>query len=109
MYLNKIFVSSTERIITRSPSTNNTFDIELQHPQPRQRQRFNQNLENNDNNDQYYAYAYSIPPKQEEFYSSEPNQRLSINNLVKIPTNLSTISPPNPLIMSSSPAVVEEK
>jgi len=108
MYFNKIFVSSTERIIARSPSTN-AFDIELQHPQPRQRQRFNQNLENNDNNDQYYAHAYSIPSKQEEFYSSEPNQRLSINNLVKIPTNLSSVSAPGPLIMSSSPVVVEEK
>jgi hypothetical protein len=89
MYFNKIYLSSTEQIITRS-SPANTFNIELQHRQPRRRQVFDRNNEN-DNKDKHHAHAYSIQTKQEEFYSSDPDQLTSNNNLMTIPTNLPTI------------------
>jgi hypothetical protein len=107
-YLNKNYSSSTEHIITKS-SPDHAFDIELQHPQPRRRQMFDRNTENDINNDQYHTNGYSLSPKQDQFFSSGPNQFSTRNNIVTIPANISTILPPDSIMMSSSPIVVEEK
>ncbi len=108
MYFNKIYSSSTERIITRTPSTN-TFDIELEHPQPRRRQIIDHNHDN-DNKEQHYARAYSVPPsKQEEIYSSESDQLSLKNNIVTISVNVPTRTPTDSIIVPPTPEVVEEK
>ena len=108
MYFNKIYSSSTERIITRS-SPNDTFDIELQHPQPRRRQTFDRTNDNDDNKDQYFTRDYSLPPKQEDFYSSDLDRLPSINSIVTMPTTISTILSPDSIIVPSLPEIVEEK
>jgi len=74
MYFNKIYSSSTEHIITRSPS-NNAFDIELQHPQPRRRQTLDYNHENDNNEDEYFARAYSIPQRELDQNRENDNNR----------------------------------
>jgi hypothetical protein len=107
-YFNKIYSSSTERIIARSPSTG-TFDIELQHPQPRRRQTFDYNHENDNEKDQYGARAYSMPPIPGEFQSFDPEQSARKNSVVTIPTNLPSITAPDPpLIVSPTPEIIEE-
>jgi hypothetical protein len=109
MYFNKIYSSSTERIISRSPSTN-TFDIELQHPQPRRRQTIDHNHENDINKEQYYGSPYSIlTPKQQDGFASESDQFSSRDNVFTIPTNFPIITAPDPIIGPASPEVVEEK
>ncbi|CAF1289988.1 unnamed protein product [Adineta steineri] len=109
MYFNKIYASSTERIVTRSSSSNDAYDIELQHPQPRRRQISDHYQENDDMKDQHFARAYSVPSNQTQFYSSSPDQTSSMNNIVTIPTNLPSFMSPDPFITSSLPTVVEEK
>ena len=110
MYFNKVYSSSTEHIITGSPS-NNTFDVELQHPQPqtRRRQIFDPNYVPADSKNEHHARAYSLPQKREEFHLSERGLPPSINNMVTLPANLPTISSAEPILLSSTPLVVEEK
>ncbi|CAF0775038.1 unnamed protein product [Rotaria sp. Silwood1] len=105
MYLNKIYSNSNDHISGKSSSTDR-FDIELQDSQPRRRQTMN----DDHNQDQYYASSSrSIPAKQEEFLSSKAERLSPINNNVEIPRNISTISSPDPILISSLPVVVEEK
>lgn len=108
MYCNKIYSISAERIITRSPS-NNTFDIEMQHPQPRRRQVSDQNLGIDQDRDYHEARIYSIPPEEEgQFRPYTPEELAFKNNLHAIPTDLSNLESP-PLVVSSTPEIVEEK
>ncbi len=110
MFFNKIYSSSTEHIVGK-PSSNNTFDIELQQPQPRRRQNLDHDHHhvNDLNKDQNYPRAYSLPARQHEFHSSEPDQLPSTNNIVTIPTHLPTISSSDPILIPSLPVVIEEK
>lgn len=108
MHLSRVYSSSTERIITRS-SSNSTFDIELQHPQPRRRQTFDLSHENDYENDQYRTDGFSMKPKQEEFTLSNPEYLSFKNSVAPIPTNLPSISAPDPLLMvPRTPEIIEE-
>lgn len=108
MYFNKIYSISTERIITRSPA-NNTFDIEMQHPQPRRRQIVDQNQEIDLDRDHHPTRIYSIPPAEEnQFRSYEPEEFSMKNNLHVIPTDVSNVESP-PILISSTPEILEEK
>ena len=109
MYFNKIYSRSTERIITRTP-LNNTFDIELQHPQPRRRQTIDQHHENNHDIDPYGVRTFSIPsPKPEEFHLSESHPRSLRNNFTTTPTNPLFITTPESSIIPPAPEIVEER
>lgn len=109
MYCNKIYSISTERIITRTQS-NNTFDIELQHPQPRRRQIIDTNHVNDQDRDQYEVRMYSIPPGEETDLGPLESDPLSLmkNNLLAIPTNISAVESV-PVVVSSIPEIIEEK
>jgi hypothetical protein len=108
MYFNRVYSCSTERIITRSPSTG-TFDIELENPQPRRRQTFDLGPQNDHGNDQYETYAYAIQPKQEIFAPPDPDYLSLKNSAVKVPTNLPNVSTSNPLgTAPPMPEIVEE-
>lgn len=112
MYFNKFYASSTERIITRSPASFDSFDIELQHPQTLRRREIPiQSYDDNDDNhkDQYFTRAYTNPSKSETFYAREPDRTHSIDNVVTIPANLPSFLSPETVITTSPLAIVEEK
>lgn len=109
MHFNKVYSVSSERIITRSPSMN-TFDIELQHPQPRRRQTPDQQHGIDQDKDQYEARMFSIPLGGKNEFGSLGSEPLSLmkNNLLTIPTELSTRGSA-PIVISSTPEIIEEK
>ncbi|CAF1213486.1 unnamed protein product [Rotaria magnacalcarata] len=108
MYFNKTDLNSTDST-DRRLSSNNTFDIELQHPQPRRRQTTNNNYDSDPNKDQYYIRDNSIPAKQDEIDLSKSNQLLPRNNIIDAPRNISIISSHDPMLIPSLSMVVDEK
>ncbi|CAF4296585.1 unnamed protein product [Rotaria socialis] len=108
MYSNKADLNSTDST-NRRLSSNNTFDIELQHPQPRRRQTTNNDYDSDPNKDRYYTRDNSIPAKQDEIYLSKSDQLLPRNNIIEAPRNISIISSHDPMLIPTLSMVVDEK
>ncbi|CAF4754302.1 unnamed protein product [Rotaria socialis] len=108
MYSNKADLNSTDST-NRRLSSNNTFDIELQHPQPRRRQTTNHDYDSDPNKDRYYTRDNSIPAKQDEIYLSKSDQLLPRNNIIEAPRNISIISSHDPMLIPTLSMVVDEK
>ncbi|CAF1085642.1 unnamed protein product [Adineta ricciae] len=112
MYFNKFYANSTERIITGSPASFDSFDIELQHPQIlRRREIPTETYDDNDDNhkDQYFTRTYRNPLKSKTFYTRGPDRTHSIDSIVTIPANLASFLSPETVITTSPLAIVEEK
>ena len=112
MYLRRTLTRSSEEYISRSYGDRPSGDIELEQArrrQPAAAQRTNQ-IESNPF--PQIARAFSIPTASTDKILPLDRDRLrraSIDQPMKVPTNLSSTFVPEPIVSAASPAVIEEK